>query len=172
MPTTHTSDDVALETSRRLEDCKGVILALRASQHGHRHPKFQKRGKVSAEDSQGNQDADTVANLGAAGHDPQEPSGDWLHWEAISSPVRHFWVHVAPKLRERPEVWPRVRQPTLEPVPEPPPALLAEVCPSCLLRLVLTKMNTQSLPEAGMPPLEEARVDRAAPEVDPAAGVG
>eukprot|EP00971_Amphidinium_carterae_P123169 2438834-Amphidinium_carterae.1 len=29
---------------------------------------------------QGNQ-AETVANLGAAEHDPHEPSAAWLHWE-------------------------------------------------------------------------------------------
>eukprot|EP00971_Amphidinium_carterae_P036107 709612-Amphidinium_carterae.1 len=27
---------------------------------------------------------------------------------------RHFWVVVGPKLRERPEAWPRVRLPTRE----------------------------------------------------------
>eukprot|EP00971_Amphidinium_carterae_P317855 6318808-Amphidinium_carterae.1 len=56
-------------------------------------------GRVSA-------DADAVANLGAAEHDPHEPSKDELHWVAISEVVRDFWVLVDPKLRKRPEVCP------------------------------------------------------------------
>eukprot|EP00971_Amphidinium_carterae_P155709 3087766-Amphidinium_carterae.1 len=31
---------------------------------------------------------------------------------------------VAPKTRERPEVWPRVQLPAPQPIPKPPPALL------------------------------------------------
>eukprot|EP00971_Amphidinium_carterae_P164082 3252827-Amphidinium_carterae.7 len=64
-----------------------------------------------------------MSYLGAAEHDPHEPSQDWLHREVVSKTVRHFWVFVAPKLRGRPEVCPRVRLPTHEPVPAPRPEL-------------------------------------------------
>eukprot|EP00971_Amphidinium_carterae_P323438 6427684-Amphidinium_carterae.1 len=62
------------------------------------------------EDVQGNQEADVV--LGAAEHVPNEPSADWLLWEQVAKAVRNVWLLVGPKLRERPETWPRVRLPT------------------------------------------------------------
>eukprot|EP00971_Amphidinium_carterae_P171506 3399709-Amphidinium_carterae.1 len=45
-------------------------------------------GRVSPEDFQGNQDANAIANLGAAENDdPHEPSADWLDWEVINRHV-------------------------------------------------------------------------------------
>eukprot|EP00971_Amphidinium_carterae_P269704 5350363-Amphidinium_carterae.1 len=69
------------------------------------------------EDFYGNQEADVVANLGAAEHEPHELSANWLHWELVAKAVRNFWLLVGPKLR----AWPRVRLPT--PVVEPDPPL-------------------------------------------------
>eukprot|EP00971_Amphidinium_carterae_P266479 5286219-Amphidinium_carterae.1 len=43
-----------------------------------------------------------------------EPSDDWLLWEQAAKAVRHLWLLVGPKLRERPEAWPRVT-PEVEP---------------------------------------------------------
>eukprot|EP00971_Amphidinium_carterae_P314231 6246117-Amphidinium_carterae.1 len=58
------------------------------------------------EDFRGNLEADVVANLGAAEHVPHEPTADWVHWELVAKSVRHFWLMVGPKLRERPEACP------------------------------------------------------------------
>eukprot|EP00971_Amphidinium_carterae_P311693 6195191-Amphidinium_carterae.2 len=44
------------------------------------------------EDYQGIQEADVVANLGAAEHVIHEPSADWLHWEFAAKTVRHSCV--------------------------------------------------------------------------------
>eukprot|EP00971_Amphidinium_carterae_P154773 3068605-Amphidinium_carterae.1 len=44
----------------------------------------------SQEDFQGNQEADVVANLGAAERVPHEPSDDWLLWEQAAKVVRHL----------------------------------------------------------------------------------
>eukprot|EP00971_Amphidinium_carterae_P134349 2661848-Amphidinium_carterae.2 len=65
------------------------------------------------EEFQGNQEADVVANLGVAEHEPHEPFADWLHWELVAKVVRHVWLLVGLKLLERSEVWPRVRLPTV-----------------------------------------------------------
>eukprot|EP00971_Amphidinium_carterae_P236163 4686802-Amphidinium_carterae.1 len=43
------------------------------------------------DDFQGNQEADVVANLGAAEHAPHEPSADYLFWVVVAKAVRHFW---------------------------------------------------------------------------------
>eukprot|EP00971_Amphidinium_carterae_P220941 4386540-Amphidinium_carterae.1 len=32
-------------------------------------------------------------------------------WETVAKAVRNFWILVGPKLRERPEAWPRVKLP-------------------------------------------------------------
>eukprot|EP00971_Amphidinium_carterae_P087879 1739053-Amphidinium_carterae.1 len=52
-----------------------------------------------------------VANLGAAAHAVHEPSAEHLRWEVVAQAVRNFWLMVGPKLRDRPEAWPRVRLP-------------------------------------------------------------
>eukprot|EP00971_Amphidinium_carterae_P141522 2804237-Amphidinium_carterae.1 len=44
----------------------------------------------------------------AAEHVPHEPTADWLHWELVAKSVRHVRLLVGPKLRERPEAWPRL----------------------------------------------------------------
>eukprot|EP00971_Amphidinium_carterae_P236053 4684919-Amphidinium_carterae.1 len=56
-------------------------------------------------DSRVTLETDVVANLGAAEHVPvsHEPSAGWLNWEQDAKTVRHFWLLVGPKLRERPE---------------------------------------------------------------------
>eukprot|EP00971_Amphidinium_carterae_P265264 5261970-Amphidinium_carterae.1 len=52
-----------------------------------------------------------MANLGAAAHAAHEPTAEYLRWETVAKAVRNFWLLVAPKLRDRPEAWPRVRLP-------------------------------------------------------------
>eukprot|EP00971_Amphidinium_carterae_P026157 515809-Amphidinium_carterae.1 len=44
-------------------------------------------------------------------HAPHEPTAEYLRWEMVAKAVRNFWILVGPKLRERPEAWPRVRLP-------------------------------------------------------------
>eukprot|EP00971_Amphidinium_carterae_P018559 366203-Amphidinium_carterae.1 len=66
-------------------------------------------GRITLEDFQGNLEADEVANLGAAAHAVHEPTAEYLRWELVAKAVRHFWLMVGPKLRERPEAWPRMR---------------------------------------------------------------
>eukprot|EP00971_Amphidinium_carterae_P187371 3718886-Amphidinium_carterae.1 len=70
-------------------------------------------GRVLLEDFHGNQEADVMANLGAAEHDPHQPSAEWFHWELVS------------KASDTSGVW----LPVPEPVPAPPPELPVEVLP-------------------------------------------
>eukprot|EP00971_Amphidinium_carterae_P199830 3966460-Amphidinium_carterae.1 len=123
------------QPSRVASDCKGVVKALQAIQSGQRMPKGRHRdleerarralpqacqlhwvkahqtrqavdeGRITLEDFQGNQEADEVANLGAAAHATHEPTAEYLRWELVAQAVRHFWLMVGPKLRERPEAW-------------------------------------------------------------------
>eukprot|EP00971_Amphidinium_carterae_P188836 3748588-Amphidinium_carterae.2 len=55
----------------------------------------------------------TAANLGAAAHAAHEPTPEYLRWESVAKAVRNVWLLVGPKLKERPEAWPRVRLPAL-----------------------------------------------------------
>eukprot|EP00971_Amphidinium_carterae_P115973 2297372-Amphidinium_carterae.1 len=61
-------------------------------------------------------EADEVANMGAAAHAQHEPTAEHLRWEAVAKAVRDFWILVGPKLRDRPEAWPRIKLP--QPVEE------------------------------------------------------
>eukprot|EP00971_Amphidinium_carterae_P242286 4810704-Amphidinium_carterae.1 len=51
-------------------------------------------------------------------HVPLEPSEEWKRWSTACQAVRNIWLIVGPKLRVRPEQWPRVRLPAPEPEPE------------------------------------------------------
>eukprot|EP00971_Amphidinium_carterae_P155631 3086251-Amphidinium_carterae.1 len=58
-----------------------------------------------------------------------DAAGSWMAtslWRTsmVTNAVRHCWLLVGPKLRERPEVWPRVRLPTPVVKPDPPLVLL------------------------------------------------
>eukprot|EP00971_Amphidinium_carterae_P289910 5756530-Amphidinium_carterae.1 len=67
-------------------------------------------------DAQGNRLADTAANNRTRTHvpfEPFEPFEEWQHWGTVCQAVRHFWLLVGPKMRIRPEQWPRVRLPPL-----------------------------------------------------------
>eukprot|EP00971_Amphidinium_carterae_P081994 1622269-Amphidinium_carterae.1 len=117
---------------RVVSNCKGVVKTFQALQKGYRQPKGRHRdleGRVSMEDFQDNQEAVVVANLGAAEQVPHKLSADWLHWEQVAKAVRHFWLLVGPKLRERLEAWPRVWLPTLEVEPDIPLELLVDMLP-------------------------------------------
>eukprot|EP00971_Amphidinium_carterae_P216681 4301513-Amphidinium_carterae.1 len=46
-----------------------------------------------------------------AAHALHEPTAEYLRWEIVAKAVRNFWFMVGPKLRERPEAWPRVHLP-------------------------------------------------------------
>eukprot|EP00971_Amphidinium_carterae_P299105 5942096-Amphidinium_carterae.1 len=59
-----------------------------------------------------------ICNRGTREHEPFEPSEEWKHWSNVCQAVRNFWLLVSPKLRNRPEQWPRVRLTAPEPVPE------------------------------------------------------
>eukprot|EP00971_Amphidinium_carterae_P228554 4533254-Amphidinium_carterae.2 len=146
------------QPSRVVSDRKGVVKALQAIQSGRRLPKGQHRdleerarralpqacqlqwlkphqtrdavdeGRITLEDFQGNLEADEVANLGAVAHAAHEPTAEYLQWETVAKAVCNFWLLVGPKLRARPEAWPRVRllAPAEEEVEVPPPAGLGE----------------------------------------------
>eukprot|EP00971_Amphidinium_carterae_P308424 6129100-Amphidinium_carterae.1 len=64
-------------------------------------------GRITLENLQGNQEVDKVANIGIAAHAPHEPIAEYLRWKLAAQAVRVFWLSVAPKLRNRPEAWPR-----------------------------------------------------------------
>eukprot|EP00971_Amphidinium_carterae_P029605 582314-Amphidinium_carterae.2 len=68
-------------------------------------------GRITLADFQGNQEANEVANLGTVAHAEHEPTAEYLRWEVLAQAVRTFWLMVGPKLRDRPEAWPRVRLP-------------------------------------------------------------
>eukprot|EP00971_Amphidinium_carterae_P013828 272439-Amphidinium_carterae.1 len=76
-------------------------------------------GRITADDFQGNQQADVLANQGTAQHGPLDPDPIWLAWEAFAMKVYHLWRLVGPQLRERPEEQPRARLPA-EPTVSPP----------------------------------------------------
>eukprot|EP00971_Amphidinium_carterae_P027167 535336-Amphidinium_carterae.2 len=122
------------QPSRVVSDCKGVVQAVQAIQSGHRDLEERARRavpqacqlhwvkahqtrqavderRITLEDFQGNLEADEVANLGAAAHAAHEPTAEYLHWAVVAQAVWNFWFLVGPKLRERPEAWPRVRLP-------------------------------------------------------------
>eukprot|EP00971_Amphidinium_carterae_P060485 1197160-Amphidinium_carterae.1 len=98
-----------------VSDCQGVVKALQASQTGGRHPKERAiawrvdvdSGRMTADDFQGNQQADVPANQGMAQHGPLEPDPTWLTWADFANKVYHFWLQVGPQLRDRPEAEPR-----------------------------------------------------------------
>eukprot|EP00971_Amphidinium_carterae_P327128 6458302-Amphidinium_carterae.2 len=58
-----------------------------------------------------------AANKGTREHVPLEPSEKWKQWSTVCQAVQNLWLFVGPKLRIRPEPWPRVR--LLAPEPEP-----------------------------------------------------
>eukprot|EP00971_Amphidinium_carterae_P223403 4432608-Amphidinium_carterae.1 len=62
--------------------------------------------------------ADVAANKGTSEHVPFAPPEKWKQWSTVCQAVHNFWIIVGPKLRVRPEQWPRVRLPApeLEPV--------------------------------------------------------
>eukprot|EP00971_Amphidinium_carterae_P092830 1838216-Amphidinium_carterae.1 len=105
---------------RVVSDCKGVVKALQAIQSGQRQPKGRHRdlevrarnalaqacqlhwvkahqprqavdeGRTTLEDFQGNQEADEVANLGAAAHAAHEPTAEYLRWALVAQAIRVF----------------------------------------------------------------------------------
>eukprot|EP00971_Amphidinium_carterae_P100125 1979884-Amphidinium_carterae.1 len=77
----------------------------------HQTREAVEEGRISFEDFQGNQEADEAANLGAAAHAQHEPTIEYLRWVDVAKAVRDFWLLVAPKLRDRPEAWPRIKLP-------------------------------------------------------------
>eukprot|EP00971_Amphidinium_carterae_P090959 1800283-Amphidinium_carterae.1 len=97
-------------------------MCIRDRVKAHQTREAVDEGGITLEDFQGNLEADEVANLGAADHAEHEPSAEYLRWEIVAKPVRNFWLLVGPKLRERPEAWPRVRLPgpAVEEVVVPP----------------------------------------------------
>eukprot|EP00971_Amphidinium_carterae_P013871 273298-Amphidinium_carterae.1 len=127
-----------------VSDCKGAVKAVHALQTGRRQPKGRNRdlerrvknallpgqrirwikahlkqadvdnGRITAEDLQGNGQADILANEGTAAHGNIDPD-----WADFANKVFHFWRLVGPQLRERPEAEPRVRLPR-EPAAEAP----------------------------------------------------
>eukprot|EP00971_Amphidinium_carterae_P033904 667426-Amphidinium_carterae.1 len=109
-----------------------VVKASQAIQSGHRQPKGRHRDlEVRAGNGEtpflriasligvkltltspvvlSMKEADEVANLVAAAHSEHEPSEKYLRWTVVAQAVRLFWLLVGPKLRERPEAWPRAR---------------------------------------------------------------
>eukprot|EP00971_Amphidinium_carterae_P337216 6473929-Amphidinium_carterae.2 len=90
------------------------------SKHTKPDKQYTKVGSITHEDFQGNQEADVVANLGAAAHAPHETTAEYLRWELVAQAVRVFWLLVAPKLRERPEAWLRaaLRRPRKKRLPK------------------------------------------------------
>eukprot|EP00971_Amphidinium_carterae_P211306 4192761-Amphidinium_carterae.1 len=58
------------------------------------------KGRITLEDVQGNQEADLVANFGAAAHAEHEPTVEYLRWELVAQAVRVLCLLVAPKLRD------------------------------------------------------------------------
>eukprot|EP00971_Amphidinium_carterae_P266878 5293852-Amphidinium_carterae.1 len=70
------------------------------------------KGRLTADNLQGNQQADVLANQGIiiAQHGPLEPDATWLNCADFADKVCHFfWRQVGPQLRERPEDKPRAR---------------------------------------------------------------
>eukprot|EP00971_Amphidinium_carterae_P253770 5037781-Amphidinium_carterae.4 len=78
-------------------------------------------GRITADDFQGSQQADVLANQGTAQHGRLEPDATWLTWADFANEVCHFWRQVGPQLRERPEAEPRARL-QAEPAVKPPAA--------------------------------------------------
>eukprot|EP00971_Amphidinium_carterae_P285532 5669210-Amphidinium_carterae.1 len=68
-------------------------------------------GRITADDFQGNQQADVLASQGTAQHGPLDPDATWLTWADLAMKMYHFWRLVGPQLRERPEDEPRARFP-------------------------------------------------------------
>eukprot|EP00971_Amphidinium_carterae_P168976 3347521-Amphidinium_carterae.1 len=117
------------QPTRLVSDCKGVAACLHALRAGCMQPKGRRRdlerralvampagvttvwtrGSCAPPDLQGHRMADTAANNGTRAHVPLEPSEEWKHWGTVSQAVRYFGLLVGPKLRTRPENWPRVR---------------------------------------------------------------
>eukprot|EP00971_Amphidinium_carterae_P106430 2108194-Amphidinium_carterae.2 len=48
-------------------------------------------GRITAEDFQGNQQADVLANQGTAQHGPLDADATWLTWADFAMNVYHFW---------------------------------------------------------------------------------
>eukprot|EP00971_Amphidinium_carterae_P304352 6048193-Amphidinium_carterae.1 len=68
----------------------------------HLKPADVDSGRVTADDFQGNQQADLLANQGTAQHGPLEPDPVWPTWQDFAMKVYHFWRLVGPQLRNRP----------------------------------------------------------------------
>eukprot|EP00971_Amphidinium_carterae_P060928 1205981-Amphidinium_carterae.1 len=89
----------------------GLPAPLGQSGKAHQTRQAVDDGRITIEDFQGNQEANVVANLGAAAHETHEPTAEYLRWEVVAQGVRLFWLLVGPKLRDRPEAWSRARLP-------------------------------------------------------------
>eukprot|EP00971_Amphidinium_carterae_P176979 3509187-Amphidinium_carterae.1 len=75
----------------------------------HLKPADVDSGRVTADDFQGNQQADLLANQGTAQHGLLEPDLVWLTWQDLAMKVYHFWRLVGPgrtSLRDRSEEQP------------------------------------------------------------------
>eukprot|EP00971_Amphidinium_carterae_P241082 4786383-Amphidinium_carterae.1 len=59
--------------------------------------------------------SDKDAEEGCVGRADQQ---ECKQWSTVCQAVRNFWLTVGPKLRARPEHWPKVRLPAPEPEPE------------------------------------------------------
>eukprot|EP00971_Amphidinium_carterae_P062537 1237872-Amphidinium_carterae.1 len=81
----------------------GVVKAQLHWVKAHQTRQAVDEGRVTLENFQGNQEADEVANSGAAAHVVHEPTAEYLRWEVVAQAVRNFWLMVAPKLGSRPE---------------------------------------------------------------------
>eukprot|EP00971_Amphidinium_carterae_P073946 1462201-Amphidinium_carterae.1 len=80
---------------------------------------MRKKGvHVTRSDLQGYGMADAAANKGTSEHVPIEPSEECKKWCTVCQAVHNFGILVGPKLRVRPEQWPRVRLPAPKPEPE------------------------------------------------------
>eukprot|EP00971_Amphidinium_carterae_P028195 555248-Amphidinium_carterae.1 len=93
-------------------------LGFKSWMKAHQTDRDAEEGRVDGSDLHGNHQADVAANRGTSEHVPFEPSEEWKHWSAVCQAVRNIWLLVGPKLRNRPEQWPRIRLPAPELEPE------------------------------------------------------
>eukprot|EP00971_Amphidinium_carterae_P279935 5557128-Amphidinium_carterae.1 len=99
---------------RLVGDCKGVVYCLHALKAGRRHPKGRHRdveSRALAALPAGQPPGGFGRQQSTCEHVPLELSEEWKQWSTVCQAVRNFWLLVGPKLRIRPEQWPRVRLP-------------------------------------------------------------
>eukprot|EP00971_Amphidinium_carterae_P072386 1431947-Amphidinium_carterae.1 len=82
-------------------------------------PSDVESGRITADDFQGNQQADLPASQGTALHGPLDPDPVWLTWQDLAMKVHHFRRLVGPQLHERPEEQPIAKLPAEPPIPLP-----------------------------------------------------